>query len=204
MTKINLGFGKYTEANLLVTAQAIQAAMTNNNNFPTPTPTLAAVQTAIFDYANALSAAKEGGKTNVAIKNQKKEDLILVLIALANYVAFTANGDEVMLTSSGFPLTKQKEPLPPLGKPEILKLEDGVNPGDLSITIAGQKGAKTFLYQHTQDPLTAASVWTGQNSTLTKFSFSDLESGKKHWCRVVAYGTNQQVVYSDPVARIVQ
>jgi hypothetical protein len=157
MMKITLGFGKYTEANLQVIAQAIQTAMTGNANFPTPTPTLAAFQTSISDYATALSAAKEGGKTNVAIKNQKKEELIAVLIALANYVTFTANGDEVMIVSSGFPVTKQREPMPPLGKPEILKLEDGANPGGLTITIAGMKAAKTFLYQYTLDPLTDAS-----------------------------------------------
>ena len=204
MTKINLGFGKYTEANLLVAAQAVLAAMTGNLNFPTPTPTLAAVQTSISDYSTALSAAKEGGKTNVAVKNQKKEDVISVLVALANYVTFTSNGDEVMLTSSGFPLNKQREPLPPLGKPEILKLEDGMNIGDLTVTIAGMKAARTFLYQCTKDPLTDDSIWTGQNSTLTKFGFTNLDSGAKYWCRVVAYGTNQQIVYSDPVARIVQ
>jgi hypothetical protein len=45
---------------------------------------------------------------------------------------------------------------------------------------------------------------TGQNSTLTKFSSTDLQSGKKTWTRVAAYGINEQVVYSDPVARIVQ
>lgn len=204
MFKINLGFRKYTEANLLVIAQAILAALTGNAYFPTTTPTLAAFQTIISAYATALSAAKEGGKTNVAIKNQKKEELIAVLIALANYVTFTANGDEVMVISSGFPVTKQREPMPPLGKPEILKVEDGANPGGLTITIAGMKAAKTFLYQHTQDPLTDANEWTGQNSTLTKFSFVDLQSGKKYWTRVAAYGINEQIVYSDPVARIVQ
>jgi hypothetical protein len=204
MVKINLGFGKYTEANLLVVAQAIHTAMTGNSNFPTPTPTLPAFQTTISEYSDALSAAKEGGKTNVAIKNQKKDDLIFVLVALANYVAFTANSDEVMLTSSGFPLTKQREPLPPLAKPEIIKLDNGTNAGELNVTIAAIKGAKTYVYQYTKDPLNDANEWTGQNSTLTKFNFSELESGKKYWCRVVAYGTNQQIVFSDPVSRIVQ
>ena len=204
MTKINLGFGKYTEANLLVVANAIHTAMNGNAYFPTPTPTMVDFQTAITDYSNALSAAKEGGKTNVATKNQKKEELILVLVALANYVTYTAAGDEVITTSSGFTLAKQREPLPPLGKPEILKVDDGMNMGDLRVVIAGLKGAKTYVYQYTKDPLTDANEWAGQNSTLTKFSFSELESGKKYWCRVVAYGNNEQIVYSDPVARIVQ
>lgn len=205
MKKVNLGFSRYTEAALLVEAQAIQAALTNNNNFPTPTPTLAVVQTAIYDYANALSAAQEGGKTNVAIKNQKKQELIDILIALGNYVAFTANGDDVKLTSSGFPLTKQREPLPPLDKPEIIKLEGGMNSGELNVTIGAVKAARTYVYQYTQEPLTDNSSWVSNNSTLVKFSFSNLEAGKKYWCRVIAYGRNEQEVFSDPVlSRIVQ
>jgi len=204
MLKINLGFGKYTDAQLLVKSQAIHTAMTGNTNFPTPTPTLAAVQTAIDDYATALSAAQEGGKTNVATKNVKKGELIDVLVSLGNYVTFTADGDEVKLVSSGFPVQKQKEPSPPLEKPEIIKVEDGGNSGELLVTISAVKGARTYVYQYTKDPLNDANEWTGQNSTLTKFSFNELESGKKYWCRVLAYGINEQVVYSDPVSRIVQ
>lgn len=72
MKKLNLGFGKYSDSNLLVAGQAILVAMTGNTHFPTPSPTLATVTTAINDYSAALSAAKEGGKTNVATKNAKK------------------------------------------------------------------------------------------------------------------------------------
>ena len=71
MKKLNLGFGRYSDSNLLVVAQAILAAMTGNIFFPSP-PSLATLQTAINDYATALSAAQEGGKTNVATKTLKK------------------------------------------------------------------------------------------------------------------------------------
>jgi hypothetical protein len=77
MKKVNLGFSKYTEANLLVIAQAILAALTTNAFFPTPVPTLAVLQTAITDYSEALSAAKDGGKTNIAVKMPARKSLLL-------------------------------------------------------------------------------------------------------------------------------
>ena len=152
----------------------------------------------------ALSAAQEGGKTNVATKNARKQELIDLLIQLGNYVMLTANGDEVMLTSSGFPLTKERQPLPPLVQPEIVKLENGINSGELNVIITSVPGARTYVYQYTQDPLTDNSNWASNNSTLVKFSFNNLEAGKKYWCRVAAYGRNEQVVYSNAVSRIVQ
>ena len=204
MKKINLGFNRYTDAALLVLAQAILAALTGNAFFPAPIPALADLQTAINDYMAALSAAQEGGKTNVATKNARKQELIDLLIQLGNYVMLTANGDEVMLTSSGFPLTKERQPLPPLVQPEIIKLENGINSGELNVIITSVPGARTYVYQYTQDPLTDNSNWASNNSTLVKFSFNNLEAGKKYWCRVAAYGRNEQVVYSNAVSRIVQ
>jgi hypothetical protein len=199
MKKVNLGFSKYTEANLLVIAQAILAALTTNAFFPTPVPTLVVLQTAITDYSEALSAAKDGGKTNIAVKNARKEELIALLIQLGNYVMLTANGNDEMLGTSGFPVSKTKEPSPPLVKPEIIKMEDGLNSGELQVTISSVAGARNYVYQYTQDPLTLTSQWTSSNTTLTKMLFTDLEPGKKYWSRAIVYGIKEQQVFGDPV-----
>jgi hypothetical protein len=205
MQRINLGFGRYTDAALLVIAQAILAALTGNTFFPTPTPTLAALQTAVEAYSEALAAAVDGGKTAVAAKNARKQELMDLLVQLGIYVMLTANGDVEMLSSSAFPLTKDRQPLPPLEKPEITKMESGINSGELHVSINAVKGARTYVYQYTLDPLSQGSNWVSNNSTLVKFGFNNLEVGKKYWCRVVAYGKNEQMVVSDPVlSRVVQ
>ncbi|MGN6165021.1 MAG: fibronectin type III domain-containing protein, partial [Flavisolibacter sp.] len=67
------------------------------------------------------------------------------------------------------------------------------------------KGALTYVYQYTEDPLGEDSVWISQNSTLSKITITDLQPGKKYWVRVIAYGRNEQEVISDPVlSRLVQ
>ncbi|MGN6164324.1 MAG: hypothetical protein ACTHOF_07280, partial [Flavisolibacter sp.] len=140
MQKINLGFSRFTEAVLLVIAQYILASLTGNAFFPTTTPTLAELQAAIDAYTAALSASMDGGKASIAVKNARKQDLISLLIALGNYVMLTARGNVEMLASTGFPLSKVREPQPPLDTPKIVKMENGVNSGELVVTIATLKG----------------------------------------------------------------
>ncbi|MGN6164612.1 MAG: hypothetical protein ACTHOF_08730 [Flavisolibacter sp.] len=80
-----------------------------------------------------------------------------------------------------------------------MKMEDGINSGELLVTIAAVLGSRTFVYQWTLDLLTADSKWESQNATTIKVLLSGLEPGKRYWVRVVAYGTNEQEVYSDPI-----
>lgn len=204
MKKINLNFRRYTDATLLILAQGILTALTGNPYFPTTSPTLAVFQAAISDYSDALAAAALGGKNNIVIKNARKADLISVLISLALDIMKTANGSLIMLTSSAFPLSKDRTPSGPMGNPQILSLEDGPVSGSLTVAISKVTGAKTYGYEYTLDPLTDNSQWSSEIDNLVKHTFSSLEVGKKYWVRVVAYGNNEQEGYSDPVSRIVQ
>lgn len=205
MRKIRFDFERYADAPLLVLAQAILLALTGNLFFPTTTPTLAAFQTAINAYADALSAAQNRGKNEVAAKNARRQELTDLLVSLGNDITKQANGNEEALVSSGFPLTKTRQPQIPLGIVVIASIEPGLNAGQLDIKINALPGAKTFLYQYTEDPLSPDSEWISQNSTRIKETISGLQTGKRYWIRVVAYGTYKQMTVCDPVlSKIVQ
>lgn len=199
MRKLNLNFGRYTDADLLVQAQSIEVSLTGNTYFPTTSPDLATVQTKINTYSDALSAAKDRSKNNIAAKNAARVDLTNTLVSLGMDLMKTANGNVQALISTAYPLSKQRQPLPPVGKPQVMKMEDGVNSGELVVIIAALLGARTFLYQYTQDPLTADSEWQSQNATTVKVLLSGLEPGKRYWIRVIAYGVNEQEVYSEAI-----
>lgn len=204
MKRINLNFKRYTDGALLILAQGIAAALTGNAYFPTTDPTVAILQTTIGNYTSDLAAAALGGKNNVAAKNVTKANLIAVLTSLALDIMKQADGDLQKLVSTAFPLTKDRTPLGPLGDPQILKLEDGPLTGSLAVVISKVTGAKTYGYEYTLDPLTDASQWSSEIDNSVKHTFTDLESGKKYWIRVVAYGTDEQETDSAPVSRIVQ
>lgn len=197
------GFDKLNDAELAVRAQAIIAAMTGNTNFPTPSPSLADMTTALSEYSTALSAAKTGNRAQIALKRQKREALISLLHQLGDYVLFTSKRDRTMMVSSGFSIAKEAEPLPPLSKPENLQVLSGENAGELKIAISKVQGARAYQYQYTPDPLTIESKWESQLSTVTKNTFQDLNSGSRYWCRVAAIGVDEQMVFSDAVSRVV-
>ena len=204
MKRINLNFGKFSEPALYTLGGAIKKQLTDNPNFPGPIPELEAMNTVNDAYNAALTVAKNGGRTEIAIKNQKKAELKYSLIVLANCLTAKANGDETMLSSTGFPLSKDKQPSGPLPKPTIYYVKEGLNSGDIALKVGRVIGARMYSYQCAPDPLTEESQWTGYSSTLTSFTITGLVSSKRYWFRVAAMGVNGQVTYSDVVSRMVQ
>ena len=179
--------------------------LTGSTIYVSPTPTLAVFQTGIDDYATALSAAKDRGKNNVAAKNARKKELVDLLVQLANYCMLTANSDTEALVASGFPLTKIRQPTPPLEAPVIKKMDSGANSGDLLVVIGKVKGSSGALFEYTADPITENSVWTGQNSTSCKTVLTGLVPGKRYWIRVTIFGYKKQSITCEPVlSKVIQ
>lgn len=202
--RITNGFDKLSDADLEVRSNNIASMMTGNPNFTTPVPSLITLQDSIEEFTEALAKAKTGSSLDKAVKNQARQDLIEVLHALSTYVLFTSEGDTVTALSSGFTIAKQPTTSPELVPAENQKLNDGANTGELDYSFDKVANAKSYMYQYTPDPLTENSDWQSLVGTVRKVSFTNLESGKKYWCRVMAIGINGQGVYSEPISRIVQ
>jgi hypothetical protein len=206
MKRIKLDFASYSDNALLVLVKACLLALTGNIFFPTLTdPSLAEFQTSVNAYDAALAAAADRSKNNVAAKDARKAELVNVLIRMALQLMKEADGNLEALVSTALPLYKTREPRPPIGIPDIHSIENGLNSGELDVKVFSLSGARTFIYQYTEDPLSASSVWTSLNSTRTKQTITGLQVGKRYWIRIIAYGTNNQMTISDPVlSKIVQ
>lgn len=205
MRRIKFEFRYYSDGTILIFSKGVLVALTGNAFFPTITPTLATLQTATDAYDAALSLAKEGGKANISAKNARKQELVTILEDIALDLMKTAAGNEEMLSTTAYPLTKVRQPLPPLGVPVIVKIDNGNGTGELVIMAKTLPGVRIFMYEYTPEPLTEDSEWKGHSTTSIKALISNLVSGKKYWCRVVAYGSGDQVTVSDPaLSRIVQ
>ena len=100
--RITTSFTALSDGNLEKKALAIIDAMTDNANFPTPTPALSDVSAALTDYSNALSLAQNRDKLQVAIKNIKRKTLMNLLKELATYVNFIANGNKSVIIKRRF------------------------------------------------------------------------------------------------------
>lgn len=201
--RIVTGFSSLTDANFQNKAEGIYDSMNGNTNFPSPVPDMATLQAAITAYNQALTAAQSRDKNDVAVKNEKRSELNDLLTSLAAYVNFAADGDRTILISSGFDLAKEGDTTP-LQKPENIQVEDGVNTGELTVSVTAVKGAKSYVHQFTQDPVTASSQWTHVNSTASRYTFKNLAGATRYWCRVAAIGAYDQMVISDSASRVAQ
>lgn len=198
---IILNFRRLSDANLEIKAQAISAAMTGNANFPTPTPDLAAFNTMIQAYSDALSAAKTRDKVKVSIKKDRRAELVALLIQLANYVSFTAAGDRSILMSSGFDLGRDSANPQPLQKPQNFKVSFGENSGELITSLSSVAGARTYIHQITPAPATDQSIWESVYLGSVTNTFSGLEPLKQYCFRVAVAGSKGQVVYTEIITK---
>lgn len=201
--KINLSFSKFTDADFGSESQGIMTSMNISPNFPNPTPPLATVNNAVSNYFTALADAQTRDKVKIAYKNEKRSELESLLVQLGNFVTFTANGDRTLLVSSGFKLSKESESAP-ITKPENLQVVDGLNAGELIVSVTGVLNAKSYVHEYTTDPLSPQPKWVTTTTTSRKLVLKGLEKAKEYWCRVAAVGSSGQFVYSDTISRIVQ
>lgn len=202
--KITNGFNGMADLDFLGKVRFIVGQMTGNGaNFPTPDPSLAAVTTLANEFEQTIQDAEAGGTFDKSVRDSKKAELIATMYNLGDYVLFQSKQDRLKAESSGFSVARDPSPKPPIEKPVGLSLTDGVNAGELLLLFKSVANARSYMYQISLDPADETK-WVSQHGTIRKNLFTGLESGKRYYVRVVAFGTNGQVVYSDVVSRIAQ
>jgi hypothetical protein len=199
---IVMPFNRLSDSKLLTKALDILASITGNAYFPTPTPTLAAIGDAINNFQESLAGAATRDRSKVILKNRARVELIAILKALGNYITFTADGNSAMIGSTAFDVRKTPQPFI-VTKP-VVTVHNGHNSGELIISARRPGKGRGFVHQYTKDPLTENSVWESFPSTSKKFTFTGLEKTKVYWCRVGIMGAKGQLIFSDPVSKVIQ
>ncbi len=202
--RINLSFDRYTDAGFADKAGSIYDGMNENPNFPNPKPDMATFLANRTAYGIALDKASSRAKNDVSAKNVARQLLTDTLVELGNYATLEAKGSLPLLIETRFTIRKSNEPRVELQKPKNLNLADGQNAGTILMSVDAAKGARSYSFEITPDPVTPNSVWTKISSTTRKCTFPNLESGKKMWGRVGVVGVKNQFVYSVVLSRTVQ
>jgi hypothetical protein len=81
------------DAHLLVPVGRIIRSLTNNENSPDPSPSLAVVAAARDEFRVVAGNAAGGGKLLTLLKNARRAELVGLVRQLASYVAGTCAGD---------------------------------------------------------------------------------------------------------------
>src|SRR5665647_1137029 len=203
MIKVSINFSSYSDSNFGKKAEHIHNSMNLNAAYPTPTPTLPVLLAAITQYNTDLLAAANLGRTFVADKNKSRQQLDITLRLLALYVMQEAKGDEATLISSGYTITKQREPSY-ITNPGNVTLYNGISTGEMGSSVKSVSGAVSYVHQITSELPTDDTVWESNNSSASSFVFKNLIQGKQYWVRVAVVGTRGQLAYSPVASMFVQ
>ena len=176
--------------------------MENNPTFPDAPVALAAAKKLLPELQSAVSNAKGRDMEAVALKNNKKAELIALLTELAAYVTLTCKGDRLKLLSSGFFISGGSGNGPDA---VITQLEVKLDaPGEATVSVKRVRGARAYLHQFTSEPPTAETVWHIEGSKHATYTFSGLTSMAKYWFRVVAIGRYGEIVTSPVITKVIQ
>ena len=195
MKKVSLYFNNFTDVNFQKKGNSIYDSLIGNNLFSNLAPPLPTVKLALDKYIADLAAASTYDRVAVARKNKSRGELDAVLKQLGLSVMTEANGDEAALSSTGFTLVKQRENRY-ITNPGNVTLSNGITSGQMVSMIKAVSGGKSYIHQITSELPVDDSMWVSNNSSTSKFLFTNLIPGKQYWVRVAVIGSRNQIAYS--------
>ena len=140
---------------LIPFSQKVVQSMTGNPHFPTPTPTLADVITAIAAVQTAETSVLTGLKGTAVVRNDRKAVLVTLMGELGHYVQKTADADPensaAIILSSGFSLRKSNT-----RKPRTFAVKAGAVSGAVVVTAPLAARRASYEWQYSTD---AGKTW---------------------------------------------
>lgn len=201
--KAIIDFSGYTAPELGPIAQNIHDKLGANAATFTALPlTLAALQTLITAYDQALVARASGAKADTIAFNEARDALEEALGVLGNYVNSVAKGDPVIVEKSGFPsydTTRTPDTSPPAA-PTNLRLRQGDLSGGILARYKPDRQQSTNEVQTTTgDPNNEASWQTKGMYQGGRAELSGFTPGTVVWVRVRTVGLKGVMgTWSDP------
>lgn len=200
-SKVVLDFIKFSIPEKIMFFRNVITQMTGKASFPTPDVALAVAKTAVDTLEADHTAAKSGAHVLVSKMRQSAEAADNLFRKLALYVDRIADGNETIILSSGFHVSKQPE----ASVREAFVVDASENPSEIILIRKAQPGARSYIWQYCVGALpTNGQPWIFAGaSTQTRYVIKDLESGSKCWFRVAAITSSGQEPWSDPVMKVV-
>ena len=204
IVKPSIGFlNTDSNAELILAIRKIITCMTGNPSYPKAVALLLLVQAALDAFSTAVTNASNGGTTLTSIRNDKREDLCVLVRSLAADVTDECKGDLTVLLTSGFPIQKpQRFPIGAVAAPGNPQLSLGTQSGVLNASVPPIYGAATYNWQ-----LAAASapsvILQTDETTAASTSFSGLTPGVIYIVQANAVATAGTSDWSQPSSQMV-
>jgi len=206
MAKLKLNFSRLSLSEKIAKARQIVAALTGNASFPTPSPALAVITTAINETETAAAEAQQARQTakeKTSVQNQKEDALERLMSQLAAYVESVAGDDPQLILSAGMD-TRGRSAVASetTAQPQGLAASAGDHDGEIDLSWDKVPGAKSYVIERNSDPPTDKDWAHAGVSTRSAFTVGGLTPGARYWFRVAAVNANGQSGWSDPAMKL--
>lgn len=198
-------YSKLDDSQLLTTSQQIYASLNPNSAFKWSAEEMTLFNSEIGAFEDLLIEAKSGNAQVILRKNVARETLLNRLRLFAMSVNIQADGDVIKLRSTNFTLAKEKEKVGLLPKPTDFKVVSGDNGGELVCTVKAHAKARMYCFYFAPVPSPASfDEWKNVMSSTHKKKIADFIPGKQYEFRCAYKGSEDEVVYSDPITIFAQ
>jgi|ERR1051326_4966455 len=206
MARIRLNLKSLSINDKIAKGRQIVTAMTNNTNFPNPTPPLTEVTSAVDELTQAFAlvqSAKSEVTTRVATQNNAETKLDQTLTKLAGYVESVAGRDDTLITSVGMETKASRSAATLPSVPQALGANAGEHEGEINLFWKSVLNARSYVIEFSLDPA-AASSWTHVGiATSASKVVTNLTSGKRYWFRIAAVSAGGQSGWSEHATKVV-
>ena len=198
---IKIGLAKMLPPALLAFFNHIIAKLTGNAQFPNLPMSIVDMNTLSAKLQTAISSAIDGNSTDREHRNAVVLEVQDVLRGAADYVRAECDGNAELLTTSGFPLTKQPEQYTEVGIPKNVRASATDVSGEVKLLWGLTLAARMFRIERAEsDPTLGETTWVtvGQVSR-QRFTVTGLIPYKTYWFRIIAMGIDKEGLPSDVV-----
>jgi hypothetical protein len=195
---IIISFQKLSDEELLLYGRKIVKDMTGNTNFAEPKPALTEVTTSLNAFGTSLENHRPGDEPTTSLKNECRADVEEKLKLLGLYVQINCKNNMTIALSSGFKVKRAGQTIGEFPPPTDITITNAETSGILNIEVKlpkGTKGAKVFVYEHTEAPVTDKSVWKTELGN-RKIALRDLVPGTQQAIRVAIKGAAENLNFS--------
>jgi hypothetical protein len=200
--KLLLNFKETRDSDLNMLGHTVATRMTDNENFPDPGMLIIELHEISKQFHQALTDAWSRDREKIEIKNRIRDLLIQKLKQVGQFIITEANGAELSLLSSGFDFYKPVNEVV-IKAPTNFKIKPGPNPGEIIMQVKRVKGARSYLYQWTPNPVTPESIWQSIPDTRCKKTIQKLPLGIDYAFRMAVVGSRNQLLYTNILTRYI-
>ena len=198
--RVSRRFARISNSDLITFGRNSVTQMTGNPVYPNPCVPLATMTTSLDRCSEAIEAALNGGKLEIAMRDQEIATLIGLLRQQAAYVEAVAADDLTKLLSSGFEAVSTNRAQIELPKPNILRLENSAS-AQLALRVEPVPTAKAYEVRMSYGPNGWQAV--GVFTQARRIVVADLTPGTTYTFQVRAIGgSTGSSEWSDPMSHM--